>query len=1046
MKLLPGELARLKDFQQRTVRYVLQRYFGPNPTRRFLVADEVGMGKTMVACGVVAGTVDALRQPDSGIDRIDVLYVCSNAGIARQNLRKLDVLGEGVRPLSTRITLLATQVDDLNRPRDDGHKIVNLVALTPGTSFARGHASGRMEERALLYHFTRLLFEDGPPRAALARVLRYGVNRERWTAELRRLRQIDGSLDPHIRTRYQTLLQASPALPRLRELVSQATGRPDVPQDMRHERLAVVGELRHVLAQAGVDALEPDLIILDEFQRFRHLLHETEADEPSEFATLAHALFDYPDARLLLLSATPYKLYTLPEEQALDGGDDHYRDFLATIRFLARPDEDRVVDELSRALAAFRDRLVAGADPHAAKAQAEALLRAVMCRTERPDRADLPILHTRRGDIGMPTDAELKAFVNMRRLAQAVDGDATVEYWKSAPYFVNFMEGYQLAGRVRDAANDPHVQRLARAQPIIRHEQVSARQEIEPGNARLRALQEEIFDGGLHRLLWMPPSLAYHAPEGPYATADPARTTKRLIFSSWAAAPTSIAALLSHEALRRLAPDPHAGASPRLAYSLEEGRAERMTALMLTTPQPGLAALCDPLALAREDPQALRSAAEIWQAAAARVHPLPPTATSAPAPGASPERWYWLAPLLWPEGLASYARLEDGIHQVHAETRHAAGLRGHLHRADAALAGDHGAGHPPDDLARWVALTGLAAPANCAWRALRRTLPDGLAVADENLAEAAAMIGEGFRTLFNRAEVMQLLDDELGTEHPYWQQVLRYCLGGNLQAVLDEFFHHLMENTGVLDDAGVLEFAADVANRIAFGRGYVEGFDPEQPASPLRFNTRFALRYGSARGSVAATDEATARAADAQGAFNSPFWPFVLASTSVGQEGVDFHWWCHSLVHWNQPANVVDLEQREGRVHRYKGHAVRKNVAKDHREAALAGGHRDPWVTAFEAAESNRPPGMDELWPAWIYPGEARIDCWVPYSPLSRDVAKEQRLQRERVLYRLAFGQPRQEDLVQVLSQAEEGELADVRIDLTPQGQSVTDTDGAGGC
>ncbi len=57
--------------------------------------------------------------------------------------------------------------------------------------------------------------------------------------------------------------------------------------------------------------------------------------------------------------------------------------------------------------------------------------------------------------------------------------------------------------------------------------------------------------------------------------------------------------------------------------------------------------------------------------------------------------------------------------------------------------------------------------------------------------------------------------------------------------------------------------------------------------------------------------------------YNSPFRPFLLTSTSTGQEGLDFYPWCHRLVHWNLPGNPVDLEQREGHVHWYKGHAVR---------------------------------------------------------------------------------------------------------------------------
>ena len=39
----------LKDFQRRTVDYVFERFYGDRPTRRFLVADEVGLGKTLVA-------------------------------------------------------------------------------------------------------------------------------------------------------------------------------------------------------------------------------------------------------------------------------------------------------------------------------------------------------------------------------------------------------------------------------------------------------------------------------------------------------------------------------------------------------------------------------------------------------------------------------------------------------------------------------------------------------------------------------------------------------------------------------------------------------------------------------------------------------------------------------------------------------------------------------------------------------------------------------------------------------------------------------------
>ena len=48
-------MSGLKDFQRRTVDYVFNRmYLDERPTRRFLVADEVGLGKTMVARGIIA--------------------------------------------------------------------------------------------------------------------------------------------------------------------------------------------------------------------------------------------------------------------------------------------------------------------------------------------------------------------------------------------------------------------------------------------------------------------------------------------------------------------------------------------------------------------------------------------------------------------------------------------------------------------------------------------------------------------------------------------------------------------------------------------------------------------------------------------------------------------------------------------------------------------------------------------------------------------------------------------------------------------------------
>jgi hypothetical protein len=64
-------LARLKDFQRRTAEYVFRRfYLDPTTTDRFLVADEVGLGKTLVARGIIALAIEHLRRE---VDRIDIV-------------------------------------------------------------------------------------------------------------------------------------------------------------------------------------------------------------------------------------------------------------------------------------------------------------------------------------------------------------------------------------------------------------------------------------------------------------------------------------------------------------------------------------------------------------------------------------------------------------------------------------------------------------------------------------------------------------------------------------------------------------------------------------------------------------------------------------------------------------------------------------------------------------------------------------------------------------------------------------------------------------
>ena len=105
-----ASLKPLKSFQRRTVEHAFHRLFtADDSTGRFLVADEVGLGKTLVARGIIARAIDHLWNE---VERIDIVYICSNGSIARANLPKLQVGGAEERSfaLATRLTMLATEL------------------------------------------------------------------------------------------------------------------------------------------------------------------------------------------------------------------------------------------------------------------------------------------------------------------------------------------------------------------------------------------------------------------------------------------------------------------------------------------------------------------------------------------------------------------------------------------------------------------------------------------------------------------------------------------------------------------------------------------------------------------------------------------------------------------------------------------------------------------------------------------------------------------------------------------------------------------------
>ena len=311
-------LKPLRPFQRRTVEHAFRRLFvAKDSTARFLVADEVGLGKTLVARGVIARTVEFLWDV---VERIDVIYLCSNSSIARANLPKLQIGDADQRSvgLATRLTMLATQLASPDGQSGLAGNKLNFVSFTPGhLRSIWATPPVRQRERQVLFHLLLPCFRSR--RTALMNLLQGWITRKdhwRW-----RLQNEACPIEPTIRECFVAAFREQADLQgELRSLFDTwfFRYRQSWPHEAQHRRDRAISQLRRLLADVCVHALEPDLVIVDEFQRFKSLL-ESRADRQDPAAELAQKLFsakahDGQRVRTLLLSATPYKLYTADAE------------------------------------------------------------------------------------------------------------------------------------------------------------------------------------------------------------------------------------------------------------------------------------------------------------------------------------------------------------------------------------------------------------------------------------------------------------------------------------------------------------------------------------------------------------------------------------------------------------------------------------------------------------------------------------------------------------------------------------------------------------
>lgn len=943
-------MTRLAPFQDATVKAAEACLRGPG-ARRFLVADEVGLGKTMIA-RETAARLKGRRT------RFNILYLCPSLEIAGQNRSKfISLTGLDEKDYMAgedRLSLVPLAPPAL----ENGFRIFSFTPETSLPGWKPGPRTGRKAERevirTLISAYPSLeaqldALDDG--RGAASPLLpAQGTDLDGYDLGLlqRALRDVFFIRGP---TEQGLLDWLSRSGNGLAEFISRA---------------------RAALALAALRSpeLKPDFVVLDEFHRYADLILPREPDSTSPTAlerARVHALMS--DALLggrrppavMLLSATPYRLRRLSGEDVHPV--EHYRALIDLAGFLTGSAE--VKDRVEAAMRAYQDALHAPGGAQAvvaavrsAKTALESLLRPVVARTERAlvheadlfDRPFVPVA---------PDVRDLQVFRHfagtVQRAPARLRGWAPA-MWSSIPYPAQTLHGYALWKSVAGGGRPP----------------IEAGGKGQFAHPQLRALAKIAGDPKALVLPWQRPTSPWWSLEGAWSASKP-HPGKTLLFSRWRGAPTAVSALLS---LQIAGPPRAAGVKAPPGY-LRPGGGDASALIGLFAPWPLLSGMVDPI------PQGSETLAAVRKRARADLE------------------------------AALVGRVKFGGSQKRPVWHVALGLEHHLSRpgfkrlATAVASASTGTGTRRWDRAEKIGeisqaeLSALAAHLLCAPGAVtaRCAARHGIALDNPKAMKACfSFTWNALRAYLGHRPFAAAILPESGCKR-YPDALCKAVLKGGFEAVLDEQMT-VLSVLGEAKDLKIFEgLDASLVRRpglVRLRRGRRDARVPVQAIMPFSGGEQKAPKSKKA---------GKLRSESLRKAFNSPFWPHILCTTSAGQEGLDFHLWCARLVHWDLPSDPVDFEQREGRIARYASLAVRQSLAQHHGAEALAGAGQDsPSRRLLEIARSQ--PSTETGLERWWLPANGRPESISFDWKFSQRSERKDRMLKDLLYYRLALGQP----------------------------------------
>ena len=710
------------------------------------------------------------------------------------------------------------------------------------------------------------------------------------------------------------------------------------------------------------------------------------------------------------------------------------------------------------------------------KRNAENELYKLISRTERITKIKKPDIYTIKEN-----ENDIKSYFQLNDIKQELIKDNQsasfdVDYIKSSPYLLSYNQ-YKIQREIEDYYK-AHPQKIDAIknkkwfknqilwldEKKINGYKYDDTNPITSTNSKANYIRNKVFDKTIKNLdefLWIPPTLKYYNFEKPYNCKNIEKVTKTLIFSKWEIVPKMISSMLSYEMERetifkaynegkkRSKKDSEFNrkikyfenksyiyTSARLVFKTDNitKNKKNMNSLLLLYPSNRLSSLFNPVESLNElnnNPNAHfnENMRKKIQEKLTKLYESINYDTNKRIDNT----WYYLFPLIIDEK-KNVDEWFACIQNLKGNDLDSSGLIEHIKNLkdlykqyqDNTLV----LGNRPKDFENTITDYIIGAPTNCVYRATKSI-------------ELATKIGYNFISLFNMQQAMAILDLCYNSNIDYWKRVLKYCYSGNLQSVIDEYFYLLIDLNGLnnKDESDrnriLLELVNDAMNIKRTTGIKIDTFNSFEARMIKNNNKKKTLRtHYAVSYTKNGTDENSNHEESIRNAFNSPFFPFVLTTTSIGQEGLDFHYYCNRIVHWNLPSNPVELEQREGRINRFKCFAIRKYITQKYN---LIKFKSNIWKELFENAEKQKKDNGGMI-PFWCLPDndETNIERIIPLYEFSSDIEKHQRLKDILALYRLTLGKANQEDLLQQfienyeLDGARKKEIEKFFINLSP--------------